>query len=122
MHEESIKLAQQIIEIHGDHLNRQVVVGLAYAASGEKEKAQNLLHEIIKMSDRRIASSTWISMLYAGLGLFDKAVEWAIKAREEHDPQLYNLNSPFYDSLLSDSRFNELVKKIGFEKLYATLE
>ena len=55
-----------------------------------------------------------IATLYAGLGDKDHAFEWLNTAYQEHDGVLYGLRTDFQlDSLHSDPRFAELVRKIG---------
>jgi serine/threonine-protein kinase len=49
-----------------------------------------------------------------GLGEKDQAIEWLQKAYEERSSFLVSINvSPAYDSLRSDPRFKELLKKMG---------
>jgi len=56
-----------------------------------------------------------IAQLYADLGEKDHAFEWLNTAYQEHDPEVENLRTDFaLDSLHSDARFAELVRKIGF--------
>jgi tetratricopeptide (TPR) repeat protein len=60
--------------------------------------------------------SPWpIVELYAELGDKDHAFEWLNTAYQEHDFLLYGLRTdPRLDSLRSDPRYAELVRKIGF--------
>jgi len=56
-----------------------------------------------------------ISRLYADLGDKDHAFEWLNTAYQEHDVLLEGLRTDFvFDSLHSDPRYAELVRKIGF--------
>ena len=56
-----------------------------------------------------------IAELYAVLGDKDKAFAWLNTAREEHDYYLRYLRiDPDFDSLHSDPRYTELVRKVGF--------
>jgi TolB-like protein len=59
-----------------------------------------------------------IARLYADLGDKEKAFEWLNTAYREHDFLLRELNTAFeMDSLRSDPRFAELVRKVGLPKL-----
>ena len=59
-----------------------------------------------------------ISRLYADLGDKDHAFEWLDTAYQEHDALLEGLRTDFvFDSLHSDPRYAELVRKIGFPPL-----
>jgi eukaryotic-like serine/threonine-protein kinase len=59
-----------------------------------------------------------IADLYSDLGDRDHAFEWLSTAYQEHDSYLLNLRvDPLFDSLRSDPRYAELVRKIGFPPL-----
>jgi TolB-like protein len=56
-----------------------------------------------------------IAALYADLGDKEHAFEWLNTAYQEHDRLLLSLRTDFqFDSLRSDPRYAELVRKIGF--------
>jgi TolB-like protein/tetratricopeptide (TPR) repeat protein/predicted Ser/Thr protein kinase len=56
-----------------------------------------------------------IAQLYAGLGDKNHSFEWLNTAFQEHDFWLLALpTDPLFDSLRSDPRYAELVRKIGF--------
>jgi eukaryotic-like serine/threonine-protein kinase len=56
-----------------------------------------------------------IAQLYADLGDKDRAFEWLDTAYQERDGSLVGLRNDFqFDSLRSDPRYAELVRKIGF--------
>jgi TolB-like protein len=60
-------------------------------------------------------SSYVIAQLYADLGDKDHAFEWLNTTYQEHDGSLLGLRTDFtLDSLRSDPRYTELVRKIGF--------
>ncbi len=57
---------------------------------------------------------TSIALVYAGLGEKDEAFAWLEKAYEERSFQLQWLNvEPRWDSLRSDPRFADLIRRIG---------
>ena len=60
------------------------------------------------------SSAYKIAQLYADLGNKDQAFKWLGIAYQERDFNLIGLNTDFLlDSLRSDARFAELVKKVG---------
>ena len=66
-------------------------------------------------SKAEYASPYIIAGLYADLGDKDHAFEWLSTAYQEHDENLLALRTdPAFDSLHSDPRYAELVRKIGF--------
>jgi TolB-like protein len=54
-----------------------------------------------------------ISANYIDAGEYDLAIDWLEKAYEEHDPNLPYLGLPYYDPLRSDSRFQDLLRKMN---------
>jgi len=78
------------------------------------------LHQAIEVSlAHRKAMTDYVSAyqiaeLYADLGDKDHAFEWLNTAYQEHDVYLFSLRTDFaLDSLHSDPRYAELVRKIG---------
>ncbi len=72
-----------------------------------------------RLSQRRIsyASPFMIARYYADLGDKEKAFEWMDTAYREHDFLLKELNTAYQvDSIRSDPRFAELVRKVGLPK------
>ncbi len=66
----------------------------------------------------KYASPFFIARYYADMGQKDKAFAWLDTAYRERDRELLGLNaSPMFDSLHSDPRFAELVRKVGLPKV-----
>src|SRR6266536_2143181 len=84
----------------------------AYAASGKKNEALKLLSDLKKRSNPSHSNSSEIAMIYASLGDADQAMNWLEKGYEERfNPGV--LLRPGFDPLRSDSRFQNLVHRIG---------
>jgi len=59
-----------------------------------------------------------IAEVYADLGDKDHAFEWLNTSYQEHDPWLYAIRTDFtMDSLRSDPRYADLLRKIGLPPL-----
>ena len=96
------------------------VLGFYYALAGEKDKANNILSDLIERSKNGYVSSFWIGTIYHGLGETDSAFEWFEKAYNDRDGNLiYITIPPPFDSLRSDPRFKQLLIKMGLENLLA---
>jgi serine/threonine protein kinase/Flp pilus assembly protein TadD len=72
----------------------------------------------IEVREAQRKSSYWsaydIADLYAGLGEKDEVFRWLNAAYEERDYQMEGLKTdPLFDSVHSDPRFAELVRKVG---------
>ena len=91
-------------------------LGNAYALAGEKNRALDILNELITQSRKRFVSDYGIALIYAGLGDKEKAFEHLDEAYEERDSSSYSVkNDSRFESLRSDPRFKALLKKMGLE-------
>jgi hypothetical protein len=55
-----------------------------------------------------------VAMLYSGLNRKADALDWLEKAMDEHSYQVTSLNvDPRVDSLRSEPRFTQLVRRLG---------
>ena len=102
----------------------KAIIAHAYAKSGKRNKAIKLLDEltasaqdidqlpgVVNVSPHSIAE------IHTALGQTDKAFEWLNKAYEQHDMQMVSLlTNPTLDSLRSDARFADLVRRVGLPR------
>ncbi len=85
-----------------------------YAVSGNREAAQKIIAELQELAKSRYVSSYQIAAVYAGLGEKDQAFAWMQKAYDERSDGLVNLKvDPRLDSLRSDPRFADLMRRVG---------
>ncbi len=91
-------------------------LGHAYAVSGKKAEAQKMIDEMIKRSSQNIYVAPYnVAVIYAGLGEKDKAFEWLERAYSDRAYYLsvYLTTDERLDSLHSDPRFKDLVRRMG---------
>jgi tetratricopeptide (TPR) repeat protein len=89
-------------------------LGRSHAISGKRSEAARVLNELKELKSRQFVPSYSIALIYAGLGDRDRTLEWLRKACEEHPGDIVFLNvDPALDSLHSDPRFQDLVRRIG---------
>lgn len=89
-------------------------LGHAYALSGQKAQAQKALDELKGRAQQGYASAYFIAAIYAGLGERDQAFAWLEKAYEDRSGWLIFIKAePKLDSLRSDPRFTDLLRRIG---------
>jgi serine/threonine protein kinase/tetratricopeptide (TPR) repeat protein len=94
--------------------DRMVCLGQAYAASGKTVEARRLLQELSQTSKRRNVPPYFFALLHAGLDEKDEAFVCLEESYRERDPYLVWLKvSPAADALRTDSRFDQLVRKVG---------
>lgn len=109
MYREAIGDFQKGVKLSGSPLIL-ALLGHAYAASGQKAAAQNVLNELRDLQGRRYVSPYTIAAIYAGLGEKDQAFKWLDKAEEERDLWLMNLKvDPVFKTLRADPRFPDLL-------------
>jgi serine/threonine protein kinase/pimeloyl-ACP methyl ester carboxylesterase/Tfp pilus assembly protein PilF len=96
---------------------REGWVGVGYAASGNEQKAREILDRLLDKSNKGYVSPYLIGNIYTAMDDYDKGFEWLEKACDEMDPYLGFLKpDPAFDSIRSDPRFQALLKKIGLDE------
>jgi TolB-like protein/Tfp pilus assembly protein PilF len=91
----------------------QGLLGYAYAISGDRPKAEQILRELEGMAKRQYVNSTAFADIYLGLGEKEKALDWLDKAYESQESACWLLKvDPIYDSVRKEPRFQALVKKV----------
>jgi len=90
-------------------------LGNTYARAGNKAEAQKILRRLIAKSAKEHVGHYAVALIYAGLGEKDQAIEWLDKAYEVHDKGMCYLKvDPPLDSLRSDPRFQDLLRRMNF--------
>ena len=91
----------------------QGLLGYAYAISGDRPKAEQILRELEEMAKRQYVSSTAFADIYLGLGEKEKALDWLEKSYEDQESACWYLKvDPIYDSVRNEPRFQALVQKV----------
>jgi tetratricopeptide (TPR) repeat protein len=89
-------------------------LGHAYAASGRKAEARYILRELDQQSKHRYISPYDRALIYTGLGDKDQALAWLEKAEEQSVPMHHINVDRRFDSLRSDQRYLQFLRRIGF--------
>jgi TolB-like protein/DNA-binding winged helix-turn-helix (wHTH) protein/Flp pilus assembly protein TadD len=112
LYKEAVTELQQSMGLGGaDHRGN---IGRVYAASGKRDEAQKLLNQLQEESKHKYVSPYNGALIYEGLGQKDQAFAWLEKAYEERDSNIINLKvDPQFDSLHSDPRFTDLLRRVG---------
>ena len=89
-------------------------LGHAYGVAGKKAEARAVLDELEQRSRQEYVPADSIALVYAGLGEKDQAFAWLEKAYNEHAFKMAWLKvEPGWDSLRSDPRFADLLRRVG---------
>ena len=115
---QAIVAYQKAVELSQGDSDTVAALAHAYAATGRKAEAQKILREWLRQSESTYVSPYMIATVYAGLGGKDKAFEYLEKAYQERCPDLtYFLRADLrVDSLRSDPRFQNLMRRMNFPK------
>jgi tetratricopeptide (TPR) repeat protein len=100
-----------LISYHLGHM------GVAYNKTGNKEKTYSYLNELISRSKESPVGSPsfFAAAIYTSLGQNEKALESLDKAYSDHEVEMYWLKvEPFFKPLHGDPRFENILRKIGF--------
>src|SRR6059058_2640520 len=91
----------------------QGLLGYAYAISGDRAKAEQMLRELEAQAKHQYVNSSAFAAIYLGLGEKEKALDWLDKAYENRESACWLLKvDPIYDSVRNEPRFQALVKKV----------
>ena len=106
-----LEKARDLLKGSGEVLS---LIGYTYAVSGRRAEAQKVLGELQVLSKQRYVSPYHIAMVYSGLGERDATFLWLEKAYGDREGRLTILKfAPEFDGLRSDSRYADLVRRIG---------
>jgi serine/threonine-protein kinase len=88
-------------------------LGTAYALSGQRDMALKIA---TALEETNVAWYAWgIAEIYANLGDVDKAIYWIEEAyRLRHDYIPWYRNYVFYEPLINDPRFKEIVQRLNY--------
>jgi TolB-like protein/DNA-binding winged helix-turn-helix (wHTH) protein/Flp pilus assembly protein TadD len=112
MYDEAVAEFQKAIEISGHSGAFDSNLAHVYAVLGQKEEAINIAKDLEGHRDKNASAEANIALIYAGLGDQDQAMAWLNKGYEARfNPSI--LLRPAFDSLRSDPRFKDLLRRVG---------
>ena len=113
MYADAINEFQTAISAHGVP-NGLLDLGYVYAISGKRDEALAILSKL--KTSKEYVSPTGLALLYTGLGDKEAAFQWLERAYAAHDSQLQYIKvDPRYDSLRSDRRFADLLRRMRLD-------
>jgi eukaryotic-like serine/threonine-protein kinase len=108
----AIKEGQEAVSFSGNDSARAVDLAQAYAQSGNKAAARDILKEW--GGQRSYVPPYFFAEAHIALGDKAQALTWLEKAYIDHDPYLSGLGvDPAFDSLRSEPRFQSLIRGLG---------
>jgi tetratricopeptide (TPR) repeat protein len=115
-YEESINALNHLVKISQRHQHAVASLIWALCSNGDYKEATKEMTDLTSRSATEYLAGTHLGLCAAYLNDFDKAFEYLEKAYEDCDPMLMQLrHSPVVPtSLRDDSRFQNLLTRIGF--------
>lgn len=117
----AIATAEKAVAVSNRAPAALAVLGMAYGAAGRKRETNQIVNELLQLQKQRYVSPMALAYLYIGLGNKDEAFAWLEKAYQERSNGIAFFKvSPIEDSLRSDARFADLLRRIGLDSDQST--
>ncbi len=95
-------------------------LGHLFGITDQREEALRMMDELIRLSSRGYVAPFWYSILCAGLGDVDSAIDHLERSYNQSDVWLVWINTdPRLDNLRGYPRFQQLLRRVGFGALAA---
>ena len=89
-------------------------IAYVHGISGQREEARKELNQLLELSKHQYVRGSLVARIYVGVGEKEKAIDWLERADDERDFGLMFVKvDPVYDPLRGETRFQDLVRKIG---------
>jgi DNA-binding winged helix-turn-helix (wHTH) protein/TolB-like protein/Flp pilus assembly protein TadD len=114
MFAEAIAEFQKLADLSKRSPTMLASLGHAYAVAGQPAEARKILFELHELSKQRYVLPYCFALIHAGLDEKDQAFAYLEKSYQERDSWLNHLKvEPRLDSLRSDPRFGDLLRRVG---------
>lgn len=107
---------KKALAISEDDSETMSAMAYVYAAAGRTADARNILERLNLIAQERYVSPYSLARVYIGLGQLDEAFEFLEKTfQQRHGILTYLKVEPIFDRLRSDSRYADLLRRMGLE-------
>ena len=90
---------------------------VAYSRSGHPAEADRALAKLEQISSSRADRTASLLIAYSGTGQKERVIELLQKAYSEHSNAVVQIKvDPMYDPIRSDPRFEDFMRRLGFEQ------
>jgi TolB-like protein/Tfp pilus assembly protein PilF len=117
-YEEGLTALQNARDLSDGHPATLASLVHILARAARPQEASELLEKLMDIARRQHVSPYWLALAYAGVGQTSAALDKLENAYEQHDVILLWLGTePRFDSLESEPRFAELLRRMGLSPL-----
>jgi TolB-like protein/DNA-binding winged helix-turn-helix (wHTH) protein/Flp pilus assembly protein TadD len=111
---EAISKLHAVVDSRPGETGDLAFLGYAYALAGRKKEALAALDALQRLGKHEYVEPGWMAMIWVALGDKDKALALLNEDYRMHSSFLMSLRSdPVFEPLHSDSRFQDLLRRIG---------
>ena len=113
-YEEAISEGEKGVRSSGGSPLIRASLAQSLGAAGKAKEAREILDELTSLGKQKYVAPYFFAGIYAGLGDEKRAMEYLERAYEEHSHWMIYLHmDPGMDSLRSDPRFQDLLRRVG---------
>jgi hypothetical protein len=95
-------------------VNHLAALAYTYGRSGDRDKAEELLRELMVQSAQTYVSPMWIALIHLGLSDLESLFHWMDRAFDERDGSLILITAAVeFDPVREDIRFKSLLERMG---------
>jgi TolB-like protein/Tfp pilus assembly protein PilF len=115
MYAKALRILEKAIATNSGNLLLVAALGHTHALSGNKAKALGTVNELKILRRKRYVPAIYIAAVYSGMHETEEAFAWLEKSFEERSDGITYLKiERLFDSLRTDPRFPDLLKRVGF--------
>ena len=112
--DDAIAALNQALILTGGALTHEAHLGYAYALSGKREEAGQVLADLGEIASGKYVSAYYFSIIYLGLNDLEQTFNWLERAFNERTGFLAFIKvEPMFDSIRTDERFLNLLGRMG---------
>lgn len=116
-HKEGLDELQKAASLSGDSPLYMAQVGVSLALAGEKKEALRAIRELQDISGKRYVSPYGVAQIYAALNDKEQTYKWLETAYRDRAVWMsYLAVDPVFDSIRSEERFRDLLRRVGLNK------
>jgi serine/threonine protein kinase/tetratricopeptide (TPR) repeat protein len=119
-YELAITEGEKAVRLSGGSPLMRAALAYTFATAGRTDDALQILDDLTKLGKQKYVAPHFFAGIHIGLGENGRAIECLEKSYEEHSHWLIYLHiDPSMDALRDDSRFQNLLQRVGLPALTA---